>query len=95
MTAHVTYGEIPKEERKHLADEAYRQTPRLRVVRFAALLIALLFSNLVTDGLVGKGSAFLPRLGVHIAAALVIYGAIWELVGRRQLKAAIEKLKNA
>jgi hypothetical protein len=94
MTTHVNYRDIPKEERKRLASEAYRRTPRLRTVRFAAVFLPILFSGLLADYIVPRNGPFLYRLAVVVVFALILSASIWETLGRPRLKVEVEKLEN-
>lgn len=95
MTTHVNYRDIPKEERNLLAAEAYRRTPRLRVVRFAAAFLPILFSRLLADYVVPRNGPYISRLAVVVAFALILSASIWETLGRPRLRAEVEQLKNA
>ena len=95
MTTHINYRDIPKEERKRLATEAYRRTPRLRAVRFAAVFLPILLSGPLSDYVVPKNGPFLPHLSVAVVFALILSASIWETLGRPRLRTEVEKLKNA
>ena len=95
MNTRVNYRDIPKDERKRLATEVYRLTPRLRTIRFAAIFLPILFSGLLTDSVVPKGGPLLPRLGIRVLFSVILCAAIWETLGRPRLKSEVEKLKNA
>ena len=91
----VSYRDIPKQERTRFVETAYHQKPRLRVVRFAAFLVPMMFSGLLTDLVVSKAGPFLLRLGFHILFAVGLCVIVWEIFGRPRLHAEVEKLKNA
>jgi hypothetical protein len=95
MNTHIRYAEIPKEERKQLEAEAYRQSPKLRTVRFAALLLPVALSIAPTDHFTPPDSSLFVHLVIRVACALVLSAMIWETIGRPKLKAEVEKLKNA
>jgi hypothetical protein len=94
MNTHIGYSDIPKEERKQLAAEVYRLNPKLRAVRFAALLAPILFSGLFTDSVLPKDTSPLLHWVVRLVFALALCAIIWESSGRLQLKAETEKLKR-
>ena len=75
-------------------EAAYHKKPKLRVVRFAALLVPMMFSGLLTDYVVSKDGPFLLRLGFHVLFAVGLCVIVWELFGRPKLQAEVEKLKN-
>ena len=94
MKTYIYYRDIDKGERKRLAMEASKQ-PRLRVILFVSILIPLLLSGVLADSIVSKNGPFWEHLVVRLVSALILAGIIWEIFGRRRLRADIEKLKNA
>ena len=95
MNMHISYTDIPKDERRKLGVEAFRQAPHLRVVLFAAVFISILFSSFVADYGLSKSVPFLDRLGFVVICAPIMSVIIWTILGRRRLKAEVERLKNA
>ena len=106
MLAQVSYAEIPKDEKKRLAAEAFRLTPGLRKLRLLAVFVSAFVSSLVSgaigDRLISRRApfesitaAFVAQWLIALAVALILYAILWESFGRHRLKAAIKKLKNA
>ena len=95
MNSPIKYRDIPREERKRLAAEVYRRTPRLRTIRFAAVFLPILLSGLLANYFFPKSGQFLSRLSVVVVIALILCAIIWESIGHPRLKAEVEKLKNA
>jgi hypothetical protein len=94
MTTYVRFRDIEKGERKRLSAEASRQ-PHLRAALFAAIFVPLLLSGPLADYVAPMGSLSLAHFGARLVAALILAAIIWEIFGRRRLKADVEKLKNA
>jgi hypothetical protein len=95
MNAYVNYADISALDRKRLTTEAYRQSRGLRAVRLASILLPILFSGVVAKSIFPVDGSFPVKFSVSIITALILCAAIWEVFGRRQLKAEIERLKNA
>jgi hypothetical protein len=95
MSARISYTEISTEDRERLTAEAYRLKPRLRVARFAAVFVPIVFSRAIADRIFSMNGSFIKNLGLTIAVGVVLCFVIWEIFGRRQLKAKVEELVNA
>jgi hypothetical protein len=95
MIPHISYRDIPKEERKRLATKAFDLTPRLRNLQFVSVVVPMVVSGVITDSIVPKHDAFMSRLGVCVLIALVLCAIVQQFFVQPRLKAAIEKLKNA
>jgi hypothetical protein len=90
----TSYADISVQERKRLAVVAYR-CPGIRNSVFAAVLLPILFSGPIADGLAPHGISFIAHFGIRLAVGLVFSAVLWESFGRRRLKCEIVRLKNS
>jgi hypothetical protein len=93
MTTRISYREIPKEERKRLAKEAYRK-PAFLMIKFAAILAAMICGDYVANKMVAERYSlqnFFIAAIVAICVAVVIKLMLFDPLIRRE----VEKTKNA
>ena len=95
MKTHVPYRDIPVKERKELGAEVYRRSPGLKILLFVVVLGSVLGTKLVLDHVWPQKGFSLARSATAVGGAVILFTIIWEIFGRRRLRAEVETLKNS
>jgi hypothetical protein len=98
MTTHIQYANISKADRQRLTAAAYLAKPSLRVARGASIFLSIWLSAEIASHFFPRGEAPMNALWywvLMISVGLVLVVGSWEIYGRRQMKAEIERLYNA
>jgi hypothetical protein len=98
MSTHINYADISRADRIRLTGAAYRSKPSLRVARGVSIFLSIWLSAGIANHYFPRGGApmnFVWNLTSMMAVGLVLVLGSWEIYGRRQMRAEIERLRNA